>query len=790
MRRSTIQVGIVLVALCGSPIWAADSRETPELTKSVHKILAERCLECHGPKQREGGLLLTNREAALTETDSGELAIVPGEAAKGTLLARISSDDDDLRMPPDGHPLTREQVGLIKQWIDSGAAWPADIQQATHWSYIVPLRSRPPAEESGWSRNAIDRFISRRVHEEGLQPSHQAKPARLLRRVYLDIVGVPPSPSDVEAFEANPSMEHYEAIVDQLLSSPLFGQKWARRWLDLARYSDSNGYQADQIRQMWAFRDWVIEAMNKDMPFDQFTIEQLAGDLLPNATDLQRIATGFHRATTCNVEAGVDPEGNRTDQVIDRINTTATVWLGTTFECAQCHNHKYDPFTQKEYYQLFAFFNNTPMEVKHGSGVQYNFWGPKMDLPTTEAQARELSAAQKSVEKIKKEKGLAKKNDDQPKLKKLTKELEAAEKKLEQLQPTTLVMVENKARDTHVLMRGNFLDKGAKVEPNVPRVLHGWSEEFSKDRLGFAKWLTDESNPLIARVTVNRWWSEIFGRGLVRTIEDFGTQGEPPTHPELLDWLAIEFMESGWSRKQMLRLMVTSSTYKQASSISSDRLAADPVNAFLARGPRFRLSAEAIRDNALAIGGLISYQHGGPPVYPPQPGGLWKQTGRNEPVYNVAKSENRYRRGIYVVWRRAAPYPSFVSFDGPDRMTCVVDRSRTNTPLQALTLLNDEAYVEIARGFANRMLRESSEQSLDDQLVYAWQVCLSRSPSPREIAALRRLYLDEKTRLEADPAAVKKLLKDAARLENPLSRAAWMCVGQVLLNLDETINKG
>ncbi len=828
-----------------SGLWADDLPAKVDYTRQIAPILQSHCLDCHGADQREGGLLLTSRVTALLPTDSGKIAISPSQPDQSELISRVVSDDPDVQMPPDDR-LADEQIELLKRWIAEGAVWPESPQE-THWAYKPPKRwPLPTIQNSSWPSNAIDYFILARMEADGLSPSPEAERAQLMRRVYLDLTGLPPTPDQVDSFLMDSSPDAYEQVVERLLGSPAYGEKWARHWLDLARYSDSNGYQADQLRQTWAYRDWVIQAMNDDLPFDQFTIEQLAGDLLPGAGLPQRIATGFHRATTCNVEAGVDPEANRTDQIIDRVNTTSTVWLGTTMECAQCHNHKYDPFSQQDYYRLFAFFNNTPMEVRQANnpnGVQFDFWGPKMDLPQSEAEVakrqqaeEELKRAQEElrlaeegaltrlpqweaaltesviaqlnkklrdiVSKAPKQRSKAELNQLQKyflsqvdELSELRKGVDQCQAKRDSLIPkTTLVMVEmDETRPTNIFVRGQYLSKGPAVTPGTPLVLHNLQDDAPRNRLSLARWLVSSDNPLVGRVTVNRWWQELFGQGLVSTPEDFGTQGDQPTHPKLLDWLADQFVAQQWSMKQMHRLIVTSATYRQSSRLTSELAQQDLLNRRYSRASRVRLPAEAIRDNALAISGLLSRAGGGPPVYPPQPKGLWRQAGRNEPVFNVDQHERRYRRGVYVVWRRAAPFPSFVNFDAPDRMSCVVARSRTNTPMQALTLLNDEAFVEMAKSLALRAINHRMNPR--DRIVYAFRLCVARRPNARELQALIDLYEAELARFAEQPQAADHLAAgfegfDSLGQEDRQSWAAMFCIANTLLNLDETITKG
>lgn len=835
MWKSKVFLLVVTLAAMDSAI-----AEQIQFSRDVRPILKKHCLACHGAENREGGLRFTSRSEALLPGDSGRRAIVEMHPEKSHMLHRVQTNDEETRMPLDRPKLSASEISILRRWIKEGAKW-SDEKSPQHWAYVAPVRpALPKLEETVSIHNEIDRFVFAELASRKLRPEPPAEPARLLRRLHLDLVGLPPTVEEVDAFLKDPSDAAYDMVVDRLLASKHYGEKWARQWLDLARYSDSNGYQADQIRSLWAYRDWVIEALNQDMPFDRFTIEQIAGDLLPNATLSQQIATGFHRATTCNVEAGVDPEGNRVDQIIDRVNTTGTVWLGTTLECAQCHNHKYDPFSQKDYYQLFAFFNNTPLEVEQANenSVQFNFWGPKIELPLTPAQQHERDRLKTRWEKAQNEFSQACESKrqqwqnelDQESRKKLPQniqeillkedrtqkqiddlnthvaerfqelteqraQVDQLRRKYDLLTPsTTLVMREQEeGRETHILIRGNFLNKGEKVNAETPSILPAFPNGVARNRLGLAKWLVSRDNPLTARVAVNRWWTEIFGRGIVATSEDFGTQGDLPTHRDLLDWLAVEFMEKGWSIKHIHKLIVMSATYRQDSRQSRLKQRIDPDNRWLSRGPRFRLAAESIRDNALCIGGLLSERSGGPPVYPPQPKGLWRQTGRNEPVYRIAMDEKRFRRGIYVVWRRAAPYPSFVNFDAPDRMSCVVQRPRTNTPLQALTLLNDQVYVEAARSLALRVLRERDGSS-DEQMEYAFRLCVSRKPTHQEVSLLAKALFEEKARLTKSPFDLNLILEnfDQATIPHHVDQtelAAWFCIANVLLNLDETITK-
>jgi cytochrome c553 len=824
---------------------AAEARPpTIDFEQQVRPLLAQKCIKCHGPEQREGGLRFTSRADALLRNDSGLAAIVPGKSGESELIRRVSSTDDSERMPPEGPRLSDVEVNRLRSWIDQGAAWP-EPKAALHWAYMRPARPKlPQVNDASWPKNAIDHFVLARLEREGLAPSPPADRARLLRRVYLDLIGLPPTVEEVDAFLSDPRPDAYEQVVDDLLASPHYGERWARPWLDLARYADSNGFQRDGFREVWAYRDWVINAFNADMPFDRFTIEQIAGDLLPEATLQQRIATGFHRCPTVNVEAGTDQEENRVNAVVDRVNTTATVWLGTTLACAQCHNHKYDPFSQQDYYQLLAYFNNTEIETSLRGAKEtaaVDFIGPWIELPDAnlpplpkevrlkhdqlqgklDELTEELADGQDAWEESQRadEKLLAKlpagirrivnlpaekRNenqaqqlanyylDQQPEIKKLRAELAPLAKQLERKPPSSLVMSEmDEPRMTHIFKRGNFLDHGTEVQTGVPEVLHPLPADSEPNRLGLARWLVDPNNPLVGRVTVNRWWAELFGDGLVASEEDFGTQGEPPTHPELLDWLATEFT-SHWSTKQMHRLIVTSATYRQSSKLTPKLARRDPQNRLYARGPRVRLAAEAIRDNGLAISGLLSPKLGGPPVFPPQPEGLWRVTGLVDNTYRTSTGADAYRRGVYVIWRRSAPYASFVNFDATDRASCVVQRSRTNTPLQALTLMNDPVYVEMAQSLALRILREAPSEDESARVEFAFRTCLARSPSAAELNHLLDVYRRELARFQSQPAAAAALF-GKGKLPPGLDvqkAAAWFYVANILLNLDETITKG
>ncbi|HTU17204.1 MAG TPA: PSD1 and planctomycete cytochrome C domain-containing protein [Gemmataceae bacterium] len=768
-RRSLLTACLAIVEL-GALAGRAGAEELP---RQVYALLQRACWECHGRQQHKGKLRLDTREFALKGGRSGAV-IVPGNAEASDLYQRISAAKDSAEvMPPRGEPLSAAQAQLIRDWINQGARWPEGAPSGKHWAYIAPTQpALPTVRDRSWPRNAIDHFILARLEKEKLAPSPEADRAALLRRVSLDLIGLPPSPAEVDAFCADRSSGAYERLVDRLLASPQFGVRWARPWLDYARYADSHGFQRDDFRDLWPYRDWVVNALNADMPFDQFTIEQLAGDLLPGATEEQKIATGFNRSAPTNVEAGSEPEETRVNQVLDRVNTLATVWLGTTLQCVQCHDHKYDPFTMRDYYGLFAFFNNTAIEAERANPKvpgSIAFRGPVLTLS---AIGNRLSAIG-NRSKTKAESRVPKAESRKP--------------------ATTLVMQElPKTRMSSVFQRGSYLTPGEKVVPGVPAVLPRLDVPPPKrNRLALARWLVSRDNPLAARVTVNRWWMELFGHGLVRTPEDFGSRGEPPTHPELLDWLAVEFMDKGWSMKKLLRTIVLSATYRQSSRMAPELLARDDANLLYARGPRFRLEAEMIRDNALAIAGLLSLKQGGPPIRPYQPKGLWIKVGGQRYDYVVSPGEEKYRRGLYVVWKRSAPYPSFVSFDANSRMVCRVKRPRSNTPLQALTLLNDPVYVEAATAFARRILRESPGDSVEDRIRYAFRAAVARTPRGDEVAILKRLFIKQRAVVRARSSSEGHSLVDASGSDDTSAEfVAWYAVAAALLNLDETISKG
>jgi mono/diheme cytochrome c family protein len=1088
-----LPVAAVVLCLPALAAWQTPSNppEKPvDFNRDIRPILSDTCFACHGPEEdgRQGNLRLDTKDDAFTDR-GGYQIIVPGNSASSRLYQRISATQR--RMPPatSGRTLTPKQIELIRQWIDQGAKW------QSHWAFDPPKRPAiPDVKDKTWPKNPVDNFTLARLEAEGLKPSPEADKATLLRRVSFDLTGLPPTPAEVDSFLADHSPDAYEKRVDELLKSPHYGERMAMQWLDLARYSDTHGYHIDSLREMWPWRDWVINAFNRNMPFSELTIEQLAGDLLPNSTVAQKIASGFNRNNEINFEGGAIPEEYHVEYVVDRASTTATTWLGLTMGCARCHDHKYDPIKQKDFYRFFAFFNTVPergldgyegnadpvlplptpeqkrrmdelnqqiaavltampekamlalrnewqktrlaglpkpshdglvtyysfnsdlsdafskhdgklvrgeilyedgptgkaaefsgeAEInlgqagdfdarepfslgvwadvyglkssivlqkkdasEHWAGYQLGFddvaytgrhqrnlravarfaahWpdnavevrtkdrvpmnGPHhllinydgsgkargfriyvdgkpseteivkdalsgtfrtsaalevgnkntgglfqgqlgdlriytRTLTDTEAEnlavhyparvlltelagapAKEIATLQpdkppeeadigeppKAEKKEQKQERLEKQHQarlteyflkhDAPenyrqlysRLADLRKERDKVEKSI----TTTMVMAEmSKPRDTFILGRGQYDNKGEKVTPGVPSFLPPMSRDMPPNRLGLAKWILDPANPLTARVAVNQYWQQYFGIGIVKTTEDFGSQGEPPSHPQLLDWLATEFARNGWDIKAMQRLIVTSATYRQSSMASKELIERDPENRLLARGPRFRLPAEMIRDNALAVSGLLNDKIGGPSVYPYQQKGLWEEMafgeGYSGQSYTPASGPDLYRRGMYTVWKRTVPPPSLTLFDAPDREKCTARRAVTNTPLQALVLLNDPTYVEASRALAERTLRNGGKSD-QARINFAFRLATARTPDAQERTVLLDSLKEFRSSYAQDQGNATKLLSvgDAKADSSlpPRELAAWTTVASMILNLDETVTK-
>ncbi len=999
-----------------------------DFSKEIEPIFIKRCYECHGPDKQKGSLRLDSKPAALRPAKSGKPAIVPGKPIESELLTRVSTKDPDEVMPPKGNPLSESEIATLRAWIESGAEWP-QVDPTQHWAFLKPLRSRPPELRNAlWAHNEVDQFILSRLERIGLSPQTETDRATLIRRVSLDLTGLPPTWSDVEEFINDNSPDAYERLVDRLLISPQRGEHLARWWLDLARYADSNGYQVDLARQIWPYRDWVIRAFNQNMPFDQFTIEQLAGDLLPQPTLDQQIATGFNRNTKINDEGGGDAEEYRVKAVKDRVTTVGTTWMGLTLLCAECHTHKYDPITHDEYYQLYAIFNNTTdggnysvdpslpvpapdlsdtlgyvqkrradvekgiaaenerlqksqVDWEHRVAAQGTDWhllnlvnaastggssytnladgsilgtgvNPIYDTITVEAET-ELNGITGILLEVLPDPSLPKngpgrwgqtgnfildemgvwafpisgpalmdtnlvfagatadwhqlyyrpehavdgnpksgwaigprfgerhlliaelkeplrtqgktrlgfrfdhyhgnshtlgrfrlsvttdpnpqarwpigsdvlaaiqippdqRSPDQKKM--ISKNLHASSRVLRELEQenfrlkqresvvanqrhVSLIMKERndpEPRKTFVQVRGNFLEKGREVQPGLPALFPPAPNGAPMNRLTFAQWLVSPDHPLTARVIANQIWERFFGVGIVKTSEDFGRQGEPPSHTELLDWLATEFQKSGWDVRALQKLIVMSATYRQQPKATPDSLEKDPENRLLSRGSRFRMDGEMIRDHALAVSGLLNPKLGGPSVHPVQVPNLWKEIGFLRPEigmdeWPVSEGPELYRRGVYTFWRRVCTYPTFATFDAPSREQCTARRPRTNTPLQALAGMNEPTLLEAARVFAQRILTEGGT-STESQIDYAFRTCLNRKPTVVERQRLLEFFAQQRQNFTTDPSSAHRLLSvgSAPRSASfdPQTLAAWMMVANVLFNLDETLTKG
>lgn len=747
--------------------------------RDVRPILSNKCFYCHGTDEetREGGLRLDVREDAVAAREGGA-AIVPGNPDASLMVHRITAPSaDDLMPPPKAKkPLTEKEKAVLREWIGAGAPY------ERHWAFrevrkpSVPQSALTEAEDE----NAIDAFVGQQLSEKGIEPLGEADGTTLMRRAYLDLVGVVPPLEMIDDLAKDGRLQSYERLLDRLLASPLYGERWGRHWLDQARYADSDGYAPDGNRSMWPYRDWVIKAFNEDKSFDDFTVEQLAGDLLENPTKDQLIATGFHRNTLINTEGGTDAEQFRNEAVVDRTNTTGGVWMGLTLGCAQCHAHKFDPITHEEYYQFFAFFNNSE---------DRNSRNPQLTLRSAEDEA-ELDRLRKNLKAFKQEHG---ENSERK------KEIEQREKELrafERRAPTTMIMGDRKKdpRSTHVLIRGDFLREGEEVEPEVPSWLPPLARiesDRSRNRLDLARWLVDSRNPLTARVTVNRLWMHHFGLGLVETENDFGFQGTLPTHPDLLDWLASEWMTNGWSMKWLHRTIMLSAVYRRDSRQSVELVGRDPLNKWLGRQNRPRVEAEIVRDLALSASGLLSREIGGPSVYPPQPAGIYAFT-QNKKSWKENQGADRYRRGMYTFFYRSAPHPMLATFDTPNFQALCTRRERSNTPLQSLQLANDRMFIEMARGLGQRVLAEAADRPLKDQLTHAFRLCLTRVPDPEELETLRAFHERQREVYAADSDGASEVAGELPDWQWTVSgheAAAWTATARVLLNLDEFVSR-
>ena len=849
LKRCLLGLLLLPVSLTG-----ADETARVDYVTHIKPLLAKHCAKCHGPEKQQSGLRVDSGIALMAGGDSGP-AVVSKDPGKSLLIQAVNGTDGVSKMPPEGPGLSADEIRVLQEWIASGLTFPADEvivaaarKGADHWSFQPVQHPVPPSVGSMAARGPIDSFIIARLEPLKLTPSAEADRTTLIRRVSLDLCGISPSPDEVHEFIQDPAPDAFERVVDRLLASPHFGERWGRVWLDVARYADSNGFTRDMPRTIWKFRDWVVATLNRNLPFDQFVIDQLAGDMLPDAQLDQRVATGFHRNTLVNEEGGTDPEQFRVESVVDRANTTGTVFLGLTIGCAQCHDHKYDPISQREYYQLYAYFNST--EFTGGDPT-----APRIDVPSAEQFAigeperqkkiraqiadldKEINSQADAIAATMAEWEKTLTDDDKKKLPFNVKnavdlplrdrsathkrDLDAyfraqdvARQKYPQLDaiaklraeeptfPTTMVMQElPKPRETHIHMRGDFLRKGARVVPAVPAVLsnaaasEGAAEKPTQTRLDLARWLVSADNPLTSRVTVNRVWQKLFGRGLVETENDFGTQGTPPSHPELLDWLASEFSgfghsngRPGWDYKRLHRQLVTSATYRQSSRQRADVAEVDPVNKWLAQQNRLRLDAEVIRDTALAASGLLTSELGGPPVYPPQPDGVFDFTQDKKP-WKTETDRSRFRKAMYTHLWRSSLYPAMTVFDFPDANVACTRRIRSNTPLQSLTLANDLTFVEFARGMAVRVLTSSSGDD-SQRLTLACELCLAREPGSSELSRLRDYLQQQRDRFAAD-AQSAAAFAPVSRPEqiSTVEAATWTALSRVLMNLDEFITR-
>jgi mono/diheme cytochrome c family protein len=823
-------------ALLAASLSLAVTAAPVDFTRDVAPILAKRCQSCHGPAMQQSGLRLDLKSAAMKGGYSGAV-IVAGDS-RASRLMRMVRGLDKVKMPPVGAALGGAEIDTLASWIDAGAHWPAGAvtpvpaaqkSKPAPWSFR-PVR-KPPLPIA--KANPIDAFIQQRLRAKAIKPAPEAPKATLIRRVHLDLTGLPPDPS------AGPSS--YEETVKTLLDSPHFGEKWARHWLDLARYADSEGGVQDFPRpSAWRYREWVIDALNKDMPFDRFTVEQIAGDLLPNAGLAQRIAAGFHRNTITSREGGVELERIRFEQLVDRVNTTGTVWLGLTIGCAQCHDHKYDPVTQRDYYRMLAFWENAderdidaPLPGELGVYRQYahvfrsernkliaehailpvvHEWeegmrgamanpgkSPLWDI-TYDAYSKLVDHGTEILVKkpsertereqdalidffIKRSQGsIGKERYEKLKVADLGKKLEKLDQQYPRLSQVMTLAESGRRHTTHLRIRGNYADRGIEVKPGLPEVL---AVPSATDRLALARWIASRANPLTARVTVNRIWAELMGAGLVRTPDDFGANGEKPSHPELLDWLAAEFMDGGWSIKHLIRLIVTSETYKQSSNAREDLTSIDPDNRLFARQARFRLPAELIRDSALSAGGLLMDTIGGESVRPAQPDGVidlqysmkWEETS----------GRPRFRRGLYIHIQRTASYPLLMNFDSPDRTVSCARRETSNTPLQPLNLMNDPAFVEAAQALAARLIREESDPNR--RAGRAFSLCFNRIPKPGERDIVLSHVERRRQLSKANPKAADSVPTGDLPGADPYEAAAWFGAARALLNSDEFITR-
>ena len=756
-------LAVLMVFSCKEKVRTSEAIDSVDYNLHIRPILSDRCFKCHGPdgNARKANLRLDSYEGAIAalKDEPSAHAIVPGDPASSEVYRRISSADTSEVMPPvkSNLKLNEHEIELIRKWISQGAVY------KPHWAFISPKQHEiPEVEREDWPQNEIDYFILARQEQKNLAPNDIADKERLLKRVSFDITGLPPTIEMQEGFLADDAENAYEKIVDELLARPQYGEKMAAYWMDVARYADSHGYQDDGLRTMWPWRDWVIHAFNENYPYDQFLTWQLAGDLLPNPTKEQLLATGFNRNHKITQEGGVIDEEYRIEYVTDRTNTFGKTFLALTFECAKCHDHKYDPILQKDYYSTFTFFNQVPEKGLVGDIMVASLADP----PKMKITSREVEKILSFINK---------------------KDTTAVEVMIMQDAP--------KYRPTYLLKRGAYDAPGDRVHVGLPKAIMPFdSLKYGNNRLALAKWLTDKRNPLTSRVFVNRMWQEFFGRGLVKTSGDFGMQGEMPSHPELLDWLAIDFIEHGWDIKRLIKQFVMSSTYRQSTGVTEDKHAVDPENILLAHGPRSRMTAETIRDMALASSGLLVSEIGGPSVKPYQPKGIWELATSGRGVlarYVQDHGDKLYRRGLYSFIKRTVPPPVMLVFDASNRDQCEVNRLRTNTPLQALVLLNDPLVLEASRVFAEKLMQQNL--SMEEKVLVAFRSIACRKPKDEELKILLNYLDEEKSKFAGSPEKAKEFIKAGeyphAEIQNITSLAALMQVVHTIYNMEESITK-
>lgn len=911
LRLSKIScIGLLLAATIAASCFLFPSKNKIDFNAQVKPIFNKKCIACHGGVKQQSEFSLLFREEALKKAKSGKYAIVPGDAGKSELIRRVKEKDAEERMPYKHEPLSSEEIAILEQWINEGAEW------GMHWAYVPVQKPNVPAEKNGpiaigWIKNDVDQFVFKKLQEEKLEPSSLADKPTLLRRISLDLTGMPPDETVVQKFLHDNSAKAYDNLVDDLLASPAYGERWATLWLDLSRYADTKGYEADRPRTIWRYRDWLIKAFNTDKPYNDFLTEQIAGDLMPGADDDKYIATAFHRNSLTNDEGGTDNEEFRTAAVIDRVNTTWSALMGTTFNCVQCHSHPYDPFKNEEYYKFMAFFNNTRDEdteidyplLRIYEGKDSTDWESLKNWFVKNANEHDskwywqfMRTMQPAVNSLRCDEykngilfvnlyasldnngtcrlpGIVLNNKRQlvfryfnqqadakfyihldslngqllntiqlrkcgdkwkieledlpviagrhnlyfryysPTLKSTmpgilfdwfafapsfpgqgTNEQALYKKKFTELlaaEPETIpVMVESNEeqhRQSYLFERGNWLVQTKLVQPGVPHIMNAMPADAPANRLGLAMWLTDKKNPLTARTMVNRLWEQLFGTGLAETLEDLGTQGMPPANKELLDYLSWKFMnEYNWSIKKLLKEIVSSATYCQSSKTTPQLIQKDPNNILLARQSRIRLSGEVLRDQALSVSKLLNKKMYGKSVMPWQPEGIWLSP-YNDAKWETAKDSNQYRRAVYTYWKRTAPYPSMINFDGGSREVCITRRIRTNTPLQALNSLNDSAFLILAKQFAINM-QKSGNKNAAKQIEKGYETMFYKSIDKKRLQALMNLYETALTQYSNDKNAAAKMIGTKEKEAVP-ETAAMIVVANAMMNLDEWLNK-